>query len=59
MDEDIQREFNHVYDKLNDANERQKLFADILHEQSVNDITDVQEAYSDIIFNDINDDLGI
>lgn len=59
MEEDIQKEFNHVYDKLNDANERQKLFTDACHKQSVDDITDVQEAYSDIMFNDINDELGI
>ena len=59
MEEDIQREFNHVYDKLNDADKKQRLFTNMVHEQSMNDITDVQEAYSDIMFNDINDDLGI
>lgn len=59
MKEDIQREFAHVCEKLEDADFRQKKFTEKLHEQSVNDITDVQEAYSDIIFNDINDELGI
>lgn len=57
MEEDVQREFNHVYDKLNDANERQNNFSRIMHSQTQNDILDVQEAYSDVIFNDINDDL--
>lgn len=57
MEEDVQREFNHVYDKLNDANERQNNFSRIMHNQTQNNILDVQEAYSDIIFNDINDDL--
>lgn len=57
MEEDVQREFNHVYDKLNDADECQNDFSRALHNQTQNDILDVQEAYSDIIFNDINDDL--
>jgi hypothetical protein len=57
MAEDVQREFNHVYDKLNDANELQNYFSRMTHSQTQNDILDVQEAYSDIIFNDINDDL--
>ena len=57
MEEDVQREFDHVYDKLNDANERQNYFSKTTHNQTQNDILDVQEAYSDVIFNDINDDL--
>ena len=57
MEEDVQREFNHVYDKLNDANELQNYFSRTMHNETQNDILDVQEAYSDIIFNDINDDL--
>jgi len=57
MEEDIQNEFEHVYFKLNKADGKQRLYADILHEQSVNDMTDIQEAMSDIIYNDINDEL--
>lgn len=57
MEEDVQREFNHVYNKLNDANELQNYFSRTMHNETQNDILDVQEAYSDIIFNDINDDL--
>ena len=57
MEEDVQREFNHVYDKLNDANELQNYFSKTMHNETQNDILDVQEAYSDVIFNDINDDL--
>ena len=57
MEEDVRREFNHVYDKLNDANELQNYFTRTMHNETQNDILDVQEAYSDIIFNDINDDL--
>lgn len=59
MKEDVQREFAHIYEKLEDADFRQKKFTEMSHKQSVNDITDVQEAYSDIMFNDINDELGI
>jgi len=57
MEEDVQREFNHIYDKLNDANELQNYFSRTMHNETQNDILDVQEAYSDVIFNDINDDL--
>lgn len=57
MEEDAQREFDHVYDKLNDANELQNYFSRTMHNETQNDILDVQEAYSDVIFNNINDDL--
>lgn len=57
MEKDIEWEFNHRYELLEDTNERQRLFTDICHNQTTNDMTDIQEAMSDIIYNDINDEL--
>lgn len=57
MEKDIEWEFNHRYELLEDADERQRLFTDICRNQTTNDVTDIQEALSDIIYNDINDEL--
>lgn len=57
MEKDIEWEFNHRYELLEDTDKRQRLFTDACHNLTTNDVTDIQEALSDIIYNDINDEL--
>lgn len=57
MQEDVQREFDHAYDKMNDADARQKAFTDACHNTTASEMLDVQEAYSDIMLTDINNEL--
>ena len=62
LDEDsqedyIREEFAKIEQYLADMNKRQDTNCEELHSVSESDIADLQEAYSDIIFSDINDDL--
>lgn len=64
LDEDsqedyIREEFDKIEKFLADMNERQDTNCKKLHSVSESDIADLQEAYSDLIYNDINDELEI
>ena len=53
----IKKEISALWDKINDISKQLSGFSDMLHAQSQSDITDLQEATTDIIFNQINDEL--
>lgn len=57
QEEYIREEFDKIEKYLTDMDKRQEANCEDLYSVSESDIADVQEAYSDIIFNDINDDL--
>lgn len=57
MTRDVMQEISALWDKINDISKLESDFSGMLHGQSQSDITDLQEATTDIMFNQINDEL--
>lgn len=57
MTREVMQEISALWDKINDMSKLESDFSGMLHRQSQSDITDLQEATTDIMFNQINDEL--
>lgn len=57
MTREVMQEISALWDKINGISKLESDFSDMLHRQSQSDITDLQEATTDIMFNQINDEL--
>lgn len=57
MDESVVKEFKKHQEKLNEVAKEQSDYAEQLHSESVADITDLQEAVTDEMYEQINREI--